>query len=160
MRVWLGNIGVGTSMQIKGWGTTSRYSSTPARIHYGDGGSHISIDWRGSRHFLTDDETKAIICKGDSGGPAIMYQDTHDFAAGIASNIQIWQDQRCTRTTGASPYRKQRWHRINATFADWVEPKLADNPWFTCPSGGSNCCMRYTSGAYSGFSVRTYARCW
>lgn len=158
MRLWLGNIAGGTAMHIKGFGSTSRYSPTPARLHFGDDGAQVSIDWTGPNHFLTDDETKAIICKGDSGGPAMMTADWASYAAGVASNATMYGDQICAKTTGT---RKQRWHRINSTFASWVEPKLDENPWFTCPVAGSQCCHRASSAnAYTNLANHTYARCW
>ncbi|MEQ8279894.1 MAG: trypsin-like serine protease [Deltaproteobacteria bacterium] len=158
MRLWLGNISVSTAMTIKGFGTTSRYSATPARLHFGDDGAQVSIDWTGSKHFLTDDEKKAIICKGDSGGPAMMTADWASYAAGVASNATMYGDQICAKTTGV---RKQRWHRISGSFANWAEPKLDSNPWFSCPLSGSNCCHRASSAnAYTELANHTYARCW
>lgn len=159
-RLWIGNLGAGTSMQIKGWGTSSRYSNTATKLRYGDGGAHITLDWVGPRHYFTDDEDHGLICKGDSGGPSIMDLDWTDYAAGITSNFQNYNDQLCTSTTGGSANRRQRWHRISATFEDWVEPKLADNPWYTCPDTGANCCLRASSAGGYHWGNNTYVRCW
>lgn len=158
IRVWLGNIGEGTAMQIKGWGSVSRYSQSDPVLRFGDGGAKTTVDWRGPRHFFADDEDVAVICKGDSGGPAIMDADWTDFVAGIASNAMFYNEQVCASTSGTSENRRQRWHRISATFADWVEPKLSSNPWYTCPDTGP-CCLRASSSAYD-FENTTYARCW
>lgn len=161
MRVWLGNLDVGTRMAIKGWGTRSRYGWTDPRLNYGDGGAQISIDWRGPRHFLADDETQAIVCNGDSGGPAMLTADWASYAAGLLSNSMKKSGQRCARNSGARALRKQRWHRLNATFESWVEPKLHENPWFDCPGTASQCCLRGDSAnAYTHWQHHDYARCW
>ena len=158
MRLWLGNISLSTRMDIKGFGSTSRYSQTDPRLHFGDNGSQISIDWTGSRHFLTEGEKDAIICMGDSGGPAMMTADWAAYAAGVTSNVSVYNEQRCASTSNSA---KQRWHRISGSFASWVEPKLASNPWFSCPVGGAHCCHRASSAnAYTELANHTYARCW
>jgi hypothetical protein len=160
-RVWLGNLALEVTMDIFGFGSTSRYSQTAAQLHTGKNGARISIDWTGPYHFLTDDETQAIVCFGDSGGPAMLHQDTHGLVAGLLSNSAHWPGQFCARDEGATEYRKQRWHRLSGTFANWIEPKLEANANFTCPSAGADCCLRFESqNAYTGYANHSYARCW
>ncbi|MEQ9497119.1 MAG: trypsin-like serine protease [Deltaproteobacteria bacterium] len=160
-RVWLGNLSLGITMDLYGFGSRSRYSQTSPRLHEPPNGARISVDWTGSRHFLTDDETTAIVCKGDSGGPAVLHQDAHDLVAGVLSNGTFYDDQFCTKNTGIAAYRKQRWHRLSGTFSNWIEPKLGGNGQFTCPSNGATCCNRYNSvNAYTNLANHSFARCW
>lgn len=159
MRVWAGSNHTGKPMTIRGWGSNSRYSQQGGVLREGRGGARIFIDWVGSKHFLTDDEKTAVICKGDSGGPA-MIRGKHDYVAGLASNIVTFRDQVCTRTTGGSKWKKQRWHRVSGQFTSFVEPKLGGNSNFTCPSNRSGeCCERDTDNTV-GYSNGTFARCW